>query len=1525
MFKHTMLRCSTLLAATAAVLMSIPAQAVDLNLSDGPLFLSPTVAPLNMLVVGRDHKLYYEAYNDASDLNGDGFVDVGYKGYLPNPAPGAPATRTTGIDYYGYFDSYKCYTYADPIFTPIRETANKRCGGGGEWSGDYLNYVTMSRIDALRKVLYGGKREVDTDSATTLIRSHIPMDAHSWGKEVSANEAFNIREFTPYDAPTGDNRHLFANTTPNDADVQWYDNNRSPRLRVLLNRPYRIWEWVSKESPVAGTIVTPVTGDVNVTFDAEFRVRVAVCVSEALIGQENCQRYPNGNYKPVGLLHEFGENDSMLFGLLTGSYTANKSGGVLRKNMGSITNEIDPDDGTLTSTVGIIKTLDNFRVAAYSRYTGNGGTNYDCGLPAMARGAPEDGNCRMWGNPVAEMMYETLRYFRGMQPTSAFTAIKGPSNTDVETRLNLPRPTWSDPYRNQPACAKPFQTVMADINNSYDSDQLPGSVFPLEVGSDAISNVLPNLDVEALAREITDGEPGVAGLRFIGQSGVLYDGAPTPKDVTSLANIRGLAPEEPTKQGSYYAASVAYHGRTNDISTTADGPQNVQTFAVALASPLPKIEIPVGSGIVTLVPFAKSVRYNNDIDRTEGRFQPTNQIVDFYVESLADDRTSGTFQVNFEDVEAGNDHDMDAIARYSYRVVNGTVEVDVSSDYQAGGIIHHIGYVVSGTTADGVYLVVQDCNRTGATYNCNGGNDPDYFLDTPPGFGPRENPNDGVGLPGFSARVFTPGNAGVAATLLKDPLWYAAKWGGFTGDNLRLDSRTEWDTDALGSAGYDTPDNYFLVTNALTLSQQLRKAFNDILTRSAAASSASVNSGSISTDTRIYQARFDTGDWTGKLLAFGVDPATGELDTSGPAEAGALWDASRSDKLGSYLTRNIVTVNSNNVAVPFLWDRLDATRKAQLAADDATGEVYVNYLRGDTNQELGVDSAAPLYNLRRRANSQLGDIISSAPLYVGAPIGRYSDSLESRPYSDFVAAQRNRNAMVYAGANDGMLHGFDAGGLGADPDGPTGPLLPAEDTNGGREVFAFIPKTVFGNLPELLNPSYTHRYYVDGSPNSSDVFINGAWRTVLVGGLNNGGQGIYALDVTNPDSLGTNSFLWEFNDRSIPEARDLGYTYSQPAIVRLQTPSGQPGRWAAVFGNGYNNTVNDGVRSSTGNAVLYIVDVATGDLIKRFDTGVGTAQDPTGAGRPNGLATPTMVDVDGDRVVDHAYVGDLFGNLWKLDLRSTDINEWKFAFGTVTAPQPFFVATDGATPVARRQPITVRPEVARGPFGAGVMVLFGTGKFLEQTDKNSTPVRPQTFYGLVDANTYAESDQIDSLGELRQQSITNEFAIDPDDPDDAIPDDPNNSYMGRTTTAFPTMGKGWYLPLVSPSGYNGERSVTDPLVRDDRVIFTTLIPRPEACSDGGSSWLMVLDLLSGARLPEAQLDTNGDNVIDENDVPTSGVSSNQILSRPAGLLCLGGECEADRLLSSGTGNAMDERALKSVGGARGRQSWRQIR
>ena len=563
---------------------------------------------------------------------------------------------------------------------------------------------------------------------------------------------------------------------------------------------------------------------------------------------------------------------------------------------------------------------------------------------------------------------------------------------------------------------------------------------------------------------------------------------------------------------------MAHYGLTTDLNP-APGSQKAQTFAIALASPLPRIEIPVGNGrMVTLVPFAKSVA-GASISATAGAFQPTNQIVDFYVENIAADRKSGSFQVNFEDVEAGNDHDMDAISRYSYVVnADNTVTVTVTSTYAAGGIVQHMGYVMSGTTKDGIYLEVRDADTV---------TDTDYFLDTPDAFtGTPPAPstgtakwNDGLNLPLVHTRTFSPG-ATTEANVLKDPLWYAAKWGGFddSNNNNVPDVQSEWDQNGDGN-----PDNYFLVTNALKLGDQLTAAFQEIITRTGSASSASVNTGSISSDTRVYQAKFNSGDWHGQLLSFPVNTADGSLM---PAE----WDASLKLNGQTPTSRVIITNNSDIAAsagVPFRWASISSTRQAALQpTSDGRGSLRLDYIRGDNAKEQAQGG------LFRDRTTKLGDIVSSSPVFVGKPPFAYPDTLESQPYSTFVTNNASRAKMVYVGANDGMLHGFDAG---------TGSGM-------GEERLAFIPRAVFPNLQELTKPNYAHKFFVDGTPTIGDAFFSGAWHTMLVGSLNKGGKSIFALDVTNPGT---------FTEANAAHHSEMGIHGPRPGL-HLQPPGDRP-------------------------------------------------------------------------------------------------------------------------------------------------------------------------------------------------------------------------------------------------------------------------------------------------------------------------------------------------------------------------------
>ncbi len=506
--------------------------AAPISISQQPLFLTQNLPPLTMLIIERDHKLYFEAYNDATDIDGDGQIDIHFK---PN------------FDYLGYFDSYKCYQYSDSnqYFYPVSVTANKQCSG--TWSGNFLNYVTTARLDAIRKILYGGYRDIDNTNLTILKRTYIPQEAHTWGKEYTSStvDGYNISNYTPFSAPTSGNRHLFANVTLRNTGTG------QPLMRVALSQTYRIWQWVSIERPVAGSqTATDNNTRHNLTIYKDYVVRVLVCDNSVGL-ESDCQVYPNGEYKPVGLLQQFGENDSMMFGLMTGSYQNNLEGGVLRKNISSFTDEVNANTGQFTSVNGIIATLDKLTIPTSLFKTDY---SYVCGWITTRN--INNSECKMWGAPLAEMMYEAVRYFSGKtSPTSQFSYSSGFDDT-----LGLAKPGWIDPYTQFPYCAKANMLVIHDLYPTYDGNSVPGSYF------NSFSGDITGLNVSNLASTIFRGEGFNSVLALVGQSANASDGSPTPKTVKSFGNIRGLAPHETNSEGSYYSAAIAYYAWINDLN-----------------------------------------------------------------------------------------------------------------------------------------------------------------------------------------------------------------------------------------------------------------------------------------------------------------------------------------------------------------------------------------------------------------------------------------------------------------------------------------------------------------------------------------------------------------------------------------------------------------------------------------------------------------------------------------------------------------------------------------------------------------------------------------------------------------------------------------------------------------------------------------------------------------------------------------------------------------------------------------------
>lgn len=1114
--------CASILCGTATASVTIP---------NVPLVTQITAKPMVMLTVGKDHRMFYEAYNDASDIDGDGAVDIRFK---------------PKITYLGNFDSTVCYEHngnsdKDGLFTPS-EAAGTLNTCNGKWSGNWLNYVTTSRIDSLRKVLYGGYREVDSTTETILRRAYIPQDAHSWGKEYTSQtvDGYKISDYTPLSQPTAGKRHFFGSLTPNAGkDCKTLDDcsqKLQPWLSVVTNSSKRIWEWASTERPVLADATHGGTR-------SNYTVRVKVCTSTFNSG---CKQYGTV-YKPIGLLHDYGENNAMLFGLLTGSYDKNVSGGVLRKVVSSFADEVNSTTGQFKSGATIIKTFDALRIRDFN----NNRTDNTYAGGWQTTSAMTEGTFPDWGNPIGEMMYEGLRYFSGKKTyTSSYYA----STSTKDTEVGLTRATWDDPYSatsaaKAPRCAKSSFLTISDINPSYDSDQLPGSDFATFTGD------ISGLNVTTEAGTITATEDGAAsskvtGSRFIGQSGSTSDAAPTAKNVTSLGKVRGLAPEEPTKQGSYYSASVAYYSKKTDIRSDLTGKQNIDTFSVVLASPLPQLAVKLpNSKIITLVPFAKSTG-GSSIYATKGKFQPTNQIVDFYIEQIANSGTGDTdatvnggrfyskFRINYEDVEQGADHDMDAIVEYVVKAnSDSTLTITVTPTYQAGGIQHAMGYIISGTTQDGGYLVVQDENAYRP-----------YFLNVPPGKTPgfcdnatnlatnacKKLPYTGGTAPLDKSEITFSPSTTASATLLRDPLWYAAKWGGFKdkNGNDKPDLTAEWDSDANG-----VPDTYFLVQNPVKLKEALQKAFDQISVINSSAANVIANSTSISTDTRVYQARFDSNYWSGDLVAYPV--------TSNGVSSSTEWEAST--KMPTPSNRKIYIRNTDGTTREFSSGNFTSMPTA-----DQTGIVdtnRLNYLRGDRTLETTNGGT-----LRNRSHA-LADLVHSSPFY----------------------AKDTNN--VFVGGNGGMLHAFN---------GST-----------GVETFAYIPSQSISKLGALASTAYSHDFYVDGDVVVSPKTTETGSKNWLFAAFGRGGKGLFAIDVTDPSAFSTSNSLWEYSPAASSTAAsdaDLGYMIGRPVFAKLNNGSA-----AVIFGNGVNST--------DGKAVLYILLLNTSGQITqtiKLDTGAGS-------------------------------------------------------------------------------------------------------------------------------------------------------------------------------------------------------------------------------------------------------------------------------------------------------------------------------
>ena len=661
--------------------------------------------------------------------------------------------------------------------------------------------------------------------------------------------------------------------------------------------------------------------------------------------------------------------------------------------------------------------------------------------------------------------------------------------------------------------------------------------------------------------------------------------------------------------------------------------------------------------------------------------------------------------------------------------------------------------------------------------------------------------------------------------------------------------------DDLWHAAVNGRGQYFGASNPDSVVTGLSAALKGIEARQGSGSAAATsNLEPVAGDNFAYTAKYKTQAWTGDLEAREIDLQTGAVSGTVNWSAQAKLDVvakSACDNRNIKLFRGGAT---NNL-VDFKWNTyacdasgaptgvavttLDATEQANFNAGKvallshyanlgngtpptvdqrtpAAGANLLNYLRGQRGKE-GFSSGPPITNtdvnkLYRTREHVLGDIINAQPVFVKTPFAEYDDA----GYVGFKLAHAGRTPMVYAAANDGMLHAFYSGTSIVDP-------------NGGNEAWAFVPTLVLPNLYKLASENYAtqHAFSVDGTPSVGDVYDPNpidpitllptapVWKTILVAGLNKGGKGYYALDITDP---ATPRALWEFKHDAAncvtvdattkapatDEYSDchLGYSFNNPIISKLHD-----GRWVAIVTSGYNN-VNSPAAAGDGLGYLYVLEAMTGKILYKISTGAGSSIDPSGLNHISGWTSNALRN----NLTERVYGVDLKGNVWRFDINDT------FNAAGREATRIATVVDASGVP----QPITTRPELAE--VQGESFVYVATGRYLGTTDVSDT--QTQTVWALRDNLSATALTNLRTT--LRKMVITNH---------------------GTDISAFRTTGctaqcgstDGWFADLPD----SGERVNVDMKLQLGTLVVASNVPASNACVIGGYAWLNYFNNATG--------------------------------------------------------------------------------
>lgn len=1332
------------------------------------------------------------------------FPTVGAQ-YVASPAATSDNTYAPTNKYIGYFDTESCYTYVNDSSASLRRfdrtgpATNRTCGGNG-FSGNFMNWATSSAIDVLRLGLTGGDRVVDTATMTVLQRAVLPntsVSGNFWNasnfpsKVLTAANAGGAVPNTLRGAYTGDiyvanclNRVHFGTQATGSCAAPGNNSNlgtgaaTGPTLNVVTSYTGTLpadfsgpcaaengscsiggtkeiaygagtaWKFMTVQDttvgcnnatfgdPIVGTVKACYTRSVSggsggLTSDNFFYTRVKVCESSGGVLSDPridlCQRYPSGNYKPVGNLQKYSDRVRVAaFGYLNDSPSnPQRHGGVLRAPMKYVGDKSFDSNFNLVSGANPVREWDDVSGVFLRDPDTGGGPNSgsDSNWPGQPMSGVinylnQFGRTGTFGqyktyDPVGELYYESLRYIQGLQPTNIDTTVGHSSITGITDTMRDGFPvytSYTDPH--------PAVSGMTDY-------------------SCVRNNIVGIGDVNTHNDRYVPGNPSTR----VGKG----DAARSASDAANEPDF-------------YFWTKVVGGFESNNAVTYLDGK------GVSRTTSNPNTPVTARWGMENQNIGADSAAY--------------------YMAGMA-------YWANTHDIR-GTQWSDTAKRRPGMRVTTYWLDVNEYAQ-QTSPTVHRVSNQFYFTAKYGGFKDVTESGNP--------------FKKLAPGTRPSDN------------------------NFVNDP------------DNLNW-QRTSTDPNLVEAK------NYFLSSSAQAVLDALDQIFANI-----ASDAASIAGGAISTQRLtstgglVYQAQFDPADWSGDLVAYPV-----ALNASGTGVTisqlqNSPWRNAAGDAVGASGKLDDRSVASRNIYVgyytgsgsplfntaEFTWssgmptqikDAMKLPPGGSTPDSDVIGEARLNYLRGERASEAGTGVVF------RRRSGRMGDVVNSGVAFSGAPSKNIADS----SYASFEATYRNRTKALFVGANDGMLHAFNA------------------DT--GDELFAYIPSWVVPRLTALTSPSYAHQSYVDATPVVAEANTGTSaspdWKTVLVSGTGAGGQGVFAIDVSDPTSFGSGAgnskILWEFTDR---DDVDLGNVVGKPQILKVNVAAGSASpsyKYFAVVASGVNNYAVDGRNSLTAEPALFFLDLGkpksdswslNGNYYKvKFPV------------RTNAIASGLIgfsARAGNSGELSTLYAGDLQGNLWKLDFTKTPASSWSLdtltAFKKSGVALPMYVARDGSGST-NLQPISMEPALVFGP-NRSLVVAFGTGKFLEVGDI-AAPYNAQSVYAVLDNG----SNTVDSVG-TTEAAIAGRPRLMGGTMTGTTVDIPAFNWGRPSTDNSSTSRAGWYFdfPLSATTATpvvagTGERQISNFAVLAGKLVFGSVIPAQNSC-DNGSGNLYILDFLTG--------------------------------------------------------------------------------